>query len=122
VFEAASGSTVTSAFMVASASDGSLDLDADGVADVWAPGLDIRSAIPSIPQGLFIYRRRKAIEAKDVILQASQDGQTWTGLTPEIDYSTETIASDAEASLETLRLTIPATGDNLWQFRLISSP
>ena len=122
VFEAASGPTVAPASMIAATSDGSLDLDADGVADVWAPSLDIRSANPSMTQRCFIYTRRKAIEAKAVTLQASQDGQTWMGLTPEIDYSTETIASDAEASLETLRLTISATGNSVRQFRLISTP
>jgi hypothetical protein len=122
VFEAAVGSTAASVSMVTTASDGSLDLDADGIADVWTPRLSLSTASQSISQRCFIYTRRKTIEARAVTLQASQDGQNWTSLTPEIDYSIETVTSDAEAGCETVRLNIPTAGDSLWPFRLTSSP
>jgi|GEM_PF-1207411 len=122
VFEAAVGSTAASVSMVTTASDGSLDLDADGIADVWTPRLSLSTASQSISQRCFIYTRRKTIEARAVTLQASQDGQNWTSLTPEIDYSIETVTSDAEAGCETVRLNIPTAGDSLWPLRLTSSP
>lgn len=122
VFEAAAGSAAASASTVAPASDGSFDLDADGIADVWTPRLSLSAASQSISQRRLIYTKRKTVKARAVTLQASQDGHTWTSLTPEIDYSTETVTSDAEAGCETVHLSIPTAGDNLWQFRLISSP
>lgn len=122
VFETAAGSTAAPASIVASASKGSLDLDANGVADVWVPSSGLSTVTQSISQYRFTYIRRKGIEARAVSLQASQDGQTWTSLTPEIDYSVETVSSDAEADYETVSLNIPTASDTLWQFRLISSP
>jgi hypothetical protein len=122
VFEAAAGSAAAWASTIAPTSDGSFDLDADGVADVWTARLGLSAASPSISQRRLIYTRRKTIEARALTFQASQDGQNWTSLRPEIDYSIETITSDAEAGCETVRLNIPTAGDSLWPFRLTSSP
>lgn len=122
VFEAAASAATASVSAVAPTSDGSLDLDADGVADVWTPPLGLSAASPSISQRRLIHTRRKTIDTRALTLQASQDGQNWTSLTPEIDYSIETVTSDAEAGCETVHLTIPTTRDSLWQFRWTSSP
>jgi hypothetical protein len=122
VFEAAASSTVAPASIVTSTSNGSLDLDANGEADVWIPSSGLSTVPKSISQRRFIYTRRMGIEARALTLQASQDGQTWTSLTPEIDYSIETLSNDTEPDHETVSLNIPTAGDTLWQFRLISSP
>jgi hypothetical protein len=122
VFEPATGPATASTAHPTSSSDGSLDLDADGKADVWILGLDPSTRNESVSMRRFTYARRKGISADAVILQASQDGQNWTSLTPEIDYSVETISTDSEAENETVSLTIPMAGETLWQLRLISSP
>lgn len=98
----------------------SLDLDADGAADAWVQGITQTLRSGEITTYLFEYSRRSGFTDSQVCLQASQDGQAWSDLTPGLDYTVEPVTKDPVKNQEAVRLSIPVDSRLNWRFQLVS--
>jgi hypothetical protein len=99
-----------------------LDLNADGRADLWIIGEGTNTQSGRLTTHTFSYTRQSGVSDSAVVLQGSRDGQSWSSLTPGLDYTVESVTQDLENHRETVRLSIPTASAIEWRFRLISAP
>jgi hypothetical protein len=99
-----------------------LDLNADGRADLWIIGEGTSTQSGRLTTHTFSYTRQSGVSDSAVVLQGSRDGQSWSSLTPGLDYTVESVTQDLENHRETVRLSIPTASAIEWRFRLISAP
>lgn len=96
-----------------------LDLDADGAPDAWIQGITQSLRSGEVTNHRFEYSRRSGFTDRHVSLQASRDGQTWSDLTPGLDYTVDLVTKDTVKRQEALLLNIPVDSRLSWRFRLV---
>lgn len=111
-------SSAQASFSLSETAD-TMDLDADGAADVWIQGVTQRTRAGEVTNHLFEYSRRSGFTDHHVGLQATQDGKVWSDLTPGHDFTIERVSKDPTKQQESLRLQIPTASNQSWIFRLV---
>ncbi|GEP45994.1 S8 family serine peptidase [Brevifollis gellanilyticus] len=95
----------------------SFDINTDGKPDIF---IDPES-VPSTANGLTTHRFSGTIspgfDLSRLGVQASPVEGLWSDLTPELDFTVETSATDKETAPRAFRVMIPASSADTWRFR-----
>ncbi len=99
-----------------------LDLDQDGQPDASSLKLLQTETQGAITTHWLSYTRKADLEDALFGIEASQDGESWISLTPDLDYKVESITPITDSQEERVRLRIESTSSATWRYRLTLRP
>ncbi|GAA5146085.1 hypothetical protein GCM10023213_38620 [Prosthecobacter algae] len=100
-----------------------MDVNGDGVAET--SSLNVTASAPaqdSTRHYTAVYVRPLGANPANYLLQATQDGDAWLTLTPDVDYKVIQVSPSPGNTQERVELSIQATARTEWQFRLVAKP